>query len=67
MKKPEGLKCFQSKVDFQHPETRVEALQGQASFMGDPFIHSNAWVVFPEADRLLRRELKWRYILYERN
>lgn len=58
-KKPEGLKCFfKAKVDFQHPETRVEALQGQASFMVSPLIRSNAWVVFPESGTIVRKGTK---------
>lgn len=49
IKKPEGLKCFyKAKMFSDGPETKVEALKGQASFMVSPLLQSNAWMVLPE-------------------
>ncbi len=56
IKKPEGLKCFyKAKMFSDGPETKVEALKGQASFMVSPLLQSNAWMVLPEEGTTIKR------------
>lgn len=54
-KKPEGLRCFFKghwSVN-ERGESRVEVLEGQASFMIHSLIKANAWVVLPEEGDLV--------------
>ena len=56
VKKPEGLRCFyKAKTLFQDELNYVESLPGQASFMVQPLINANAWIVLPEEGQLLKK------------
>lgn len=48
-KKPEGLRCFFKAIVREREQVlEVEPLSGQASFMVEPLIRANAWVLLPE-------------------
>jgi molybdopterin molybdotransferase len=55
-KKAEGLRCFlKAKMSKEGPETKIESLKGQASFMVSPLIQSDAWLVLPEEGAFVKR------------
>lgn len=52
--KPEGLECFFKAVMGLETDSKVTALNGQASYMIHSFVESNCWVQLPATGALIK-------------